>query len=246
MHPRVIDILESAGTEAVVIRPTELYNEGWMLRLILDWAQQHAPESHPLAFLPDAQWYSEALLWPPFLARWRGDQLAETWTHADGVVGHFNVGGTSKAGLTLREGAAQLVVVEAKMWSKLSPSTTNAPGYDQAARTVACIAETLKRADIKPQQMKRLSFFVVAPLRQIDSGVFGDIVTKNSIKERIQNRVASYQGIRDEWFDQWFSPMLDTIALDVLSWEELLKQLDRSYQVFYDQCFLHNQPKAPT
>ena len=44
------------------------------------------------------------------------------------------------------------------MWSKLSPSTTNAPGYDQAARTVACIAETLKRADIKPQQMKRLSF----------------------------------------------------------------------------------------
>ena len=44
MHPRVIDILESAGTEAAMIRPTELYNEGWMLRLILDWAQQHAPE----------------------------------------------------------------------------------------------------------------------------------------------------------------------------------------------------------
>ena len=52
MHPRVIDILESAGTEAAVIRPTELYNEGWMLRLILDWDQQHAPESHPLVFLP--------------------------------------------------------------------------------------------------------------------------------------------------------------------------------------------------
>jgi len=146
----------------------------------------------------------------------------------------------------MREGASQLVVVEAKMWSKLKARTTNAPGYDQAARTVACIAETLKRDDINLRQMKRLAFFVVAPLRQIDKGIFGNVVTKNSIKKRVKERVDLYQGARDEWFEQWFSPMLDAIALDVLSWEGLLEQLDHSYQSFYDQCLLHNQPKAST
>ena len=132
MHPRIIDILAAAGTPAAAIRPTELYNEGWMLRLILDWAQQHARGNHPLTFLPDARWYSEALLPPPFLARRRGDRLAESWTNADGVVGHFNIGGMSKGGLTLRDGGTQLVVVEAKMSSNLSSGTKNAPGHPRA------------------------------------------------------------------------------------------------------------------
>ena len=98
VHPRVVDILASAETPAASIRPTELYNEGWMLRLVLDWAQQHASGSHPLVFLRDARWYSEALLGPPFLARWPGDKLAETWTNADGVVGQFDIGAPSKGG----------------------------------------------------------------------------------------------------------------------------------------------------
>ena len=243
MHPSVIDIFASAGEPTAMIRPTELYNESWMLRLILDWAQRHAGESHPLAFLPDARWYSEALLPSAFLARRQGDDLAETWTHADGVVGHFTVGETTKEGLTLREGATQLVVVEAKMWSKLSSRTTNAPGYDQAARTVACIAETLRRADIESQPMERLAFLVVAPLDQIDSGVFGNRVTKASIRQRVQKRVDAYEGARDEWFDEWFIPTLDAIDLGVLSWEELLGGLDPSYRAFYGHCRLHNKPR---
>ena len=244
MHPRVIDILASAGMPTATIRPTELYNEGWMLRLTLDWAQQHARGSHPLVFLPAARWYSEALLRPPFLARQRRDRLAESWTNADGAVGHFNVGGTGKGGLTLRDGATQFIVVEAKMSSKLSSGTKNAPGYDQAARTVVCIAETLKRADIWPQHVERLAFFVAAPQEQIDSGVFGDIVTKDSIRQRVQTRVDAYGGDQDEWFDRWFVPTLDAIDVGVLSWEELLEGLDPGYLAFYGQCLLHNKPKA--
>lgn len=212
-----------------------------MLRLILDWARDHAPENHPLAFLPDARWYSEALLRPPFLARWRGDDLAESWTNADGVIGHFDIGASGKGELTLRDGARQLVVVEAKMSSKLSLGTKNAPGYDQAARTVACVAETLRCAGIEPQQMESFAFFTAAPRDQIDNGVFRDLVTKDSIRQRVQDRVAAYGGDRDEWFRQWFVPTLDAIDLGVLSWEEQLKGLDPSYQVFYDQCLLHNR-----
>ena len=240
MHPRIIDILALAGTPAAAIRSTELYNEGWMLRLILDWAQQHARGNHPLTFLPDARWYSEALLRTAFSKR-HGPRLAETSTHLDGVVGHFNIGGTSKGGLTLRDGATQFVVVEAKMWSKLSPRTTNAKGYDQAARTVACIAETLKCADIEVQRMERLAFLVTAPLEKIDGGAFGDIVTKKSIRERVQDRVNKYEGARNEWFDRWFIPTLDAVDVGVLSWEKLLEGLDPSYQAFYDQCLLHNK-----
>lgn len=97
MHPRVTDILSSAGNKDAPIRATELYNEGWMLRLVLDWAQKHAPSDHPLRFLPDAHWYGEALLPLPFLARHRGDPLAESWTNADGVIGHFNIGDVGRS-----------------------------------------------------------------------------------------------------------------------------------------------------
>jgi len=45
-------ILFSAGAEDSPLRPTELYNEGWMLRLILDWCSREAIESYPLYFLP--------------------------------------------------------------------------------------------------------------------------------------------------------------------------------------------------
>ena len=213
-----------------------------MLRLTLDWAHRHAGEGHRLAFRPDARWYSEALLPSAFLARRQGDKLAENWTHADGLIGHFNIGGTSKEGLTLRERATQLVVVEAKMWSKLSRGTANAPDYDQAARTVACIAEVLKRANIDPREMECLAFLVVAPLEQIDKGVFDNDVTEARVRERVRNRVDEYRGARDEWFDQWFIPTLNAIDIDLVSWEELLERLESSYRSFYEQCLRHNKP----
>lgn len=52
-----------------------------MLRLLLDWLVDcEASSIIPVA--PGARWYSEALLPSPF----RGDSLAESHTHADGVV----------------------------------------------------------------------------------------------------------------------------------------------------------------
>ncbi len=131
------------------------------------------------------------------------------------------------------------------MFSKFSPNTKNSPpDYNQAARTVACIAETLKQADIEPRKMERLAFLVVAPLDHIDSSAFGDIVTKESIRSRVKRRVDEYRGERNEWFDRWFTPVLDEIGLGVLSWEELLDGLDPSYSAFYDECLRHNRRNA--
>jgi hypothetical protein len=127
--------------------PTLLYNEGWFLRLVLDWFSRHDVQGHPLSFGAGARWFSEALLPSAFLARHRGDRLAESWTHADGVVGHFLIGEGGKALLRLAPEAGQLLVLEAKLFRGLSPGVTKARYYDQAARTVACMAEVLRRAE---------------------------------------------------------------------------------------------------
>jgi hypothetical protein len=73
----------------------------------------------------------------PFLARSRRDPLGESWTHADGAVGHFTVGSIGKGDLALEPPATQFIVVEAKMFSGRSPGVKNAPRFDQAARLAA-------------------------------------------------------------------------------------------------------------
>jgi|SRR5579859_1481181 len=66
--------------------PTQLFNEGWMLRLVLDWFDRNREIHHPLSFTPDARWYSEALLTSRFLPQSRPDSRAESFTHADAIM----------------------------------------------------------------------------------------------------------------------------------------------------------------
>lgn len=138
---------------------TDLYNEGWMLRIVLDWFSRHPGIDHTLSFNQSDKWYSEALLSSAFLARTRGDKLAESWTHADGVIGNFLIGANRDGDLTLSEGSSRLMVIEAKMFSKLSAGVKNASYYNQAARNIACIAEVICRANISPKNFEKLRFF---------------------------------------------------------------------------------------
>src|SRR5688572_11739872 len=128
---RVHALLDTCTTDAPLFPPTQLYNEGWLLRLILDWYATHPGTNSPLMFSAQARWFSEALLPSAFLPRYRGDQLAESRTHADGVIGHFTIGHRGKADLSLTSSAIQLVVCEAKMFSGLSSNVKNASYFDQ-------------------------------------------------------------------------------------------------------------------
>jgi len=140
---RLFEILKSAnGSDDARFPPTDVFNEGWMLRLILDAVQSNDMDSD-LRFLPQSRWYSEARLDSPFQPVARPDALGEGATRADGVIGHFTFREQTKAGLRLHAGASQFVVVEAKMFSNLSRGTKNALEYDQAARNVACMANTI-------------------------------------------------------------------------------------------------------
>ena len=86
MIKRISKILKLADSENTVMPPTVLYNEGWMLRIVLDWFSQQVSNKHPLSFSKDARWYTEILLPSPFLPRYRKDRLAESYTHADGAI----------------------------------------------------------------------------------------------------------------------------------------------------------------
>src|SRR5262245_19698520 len=90
----VTTMLARCGTPATVMPPTTLFNEGWMLRLVLEWASHHPTSVEPLSFVDGSRWYSEALLPSRFRPRHRGDEAGEGYTHADGVIGHFRLRGT--------------------------------------------------------------------------------------------------------------------------------------------------------
>jgi hypothetical protein len=200
-------------------------------------------DDSPLAFLPGATWFSEALLPTAFRSRGGKDKLAESRTSADSVIGHIVVGRESKAGLELTPDGTQLTVIEAKIGSPLSQGTTNAPYFDQAARTVACMAEVLCNAKRRASQMKRLDFMVLAPGSSIDEGLFAEQMRKESIRNKVEQRVAEYKGDLDAWRDDCFGPTVECVQLHLASWEEAIGWVGKqntgaggALRSFYDLC----------
>jgi hypothetical protein len=244
---RLIEFLRTLNPEQPSFPPTLLYNEGWLLRLALDWYGRNRTSGSPLSLVPGATWFSEALLPSPFRPRYRGDPLAESRTHADGVIGQIAVGQEGRADLQLSPEATQLVVLEAKLGSGLSAGTKNAPGYDQAARNVACMAEVLRRAARPPAQFSALGFYVLAPQSRIETGVFAAEMGRESILRKVEQRAQSYEDRHDAWFDEWFRPLLETIEIEVLSWERVLADVGEqssaagdSLTAFYELCLRFN------
>ena len=248
-YSRIAEMLSNAGEKDGRFPPTDLYNEGWMLRLCLDWFSTNKGSQSALRFLGESSWYSEALLPSAFLARSRGDSLAESWTHADGIIGDFDIGKKNVGGLTLRADARQLVVTEAKMFSKLSSGVTNARYYNQAARNVACIAEVLSRAEQSPDSLQRIGFFVVAPEVRIAEGVFDEQLRISNIRKIVERRIEEYdEPGKREGFEARFLPLLDVADIGAVSWETLLDDIRREDEAafdylgsFYEKCILYNE-----
>jgi len=259
---RLLKILRSCEIDQTShFPPTEIYNEGWMLRLVLDAVQTLGLRGHPFWFTDEAKWYSEALLSSPFRPRSRSDKLAEGFTNADGVIGHFEFGASTKSGLRLNGDATQFVVVEAKMFSNLSSGTTNARVFDQAARNVACIAEAISQSGRSLNDFDRLGFFVLAPAlekRSHRNTNLESCIDPNSIKLAVGNRIQSYeQSGRDEanqmrdWERNWFLPLVDKLVasngLKVLSWEDCIEAISAADEDvgaelgrFYQRCLTYS------
>jgi hypothetical protein len=256
---KITDMLArcSQPNESRPFPPTLLYNEGWMLRLVLDWFAQAGDKmaSHPLGIPNGCRWYSEALLPSQFKPRKRGDGVGESHTHADGVIGHFKIGGSGRGDLWLPPEATHFVILEAKMYSPLSAGTRNAPEYNQVARNVACMANVLSLlAGKTPSDMIRLGFFVLAPESQILQKKFDKALSLQSIRSAVAQRVIQYEGHPDHtnlqgWFDQWFEPTLTKLgeSLRPISWESIISDIlkedeetGKELEEFYRQCKQYN------
>lgn len=265
---RLVKILRSCESEDKAenrFPPTEVFNEGWMLRLVLDALQTVDVPGHPLGFLGKSKWYSEARLISPFLRKPKKDlqgkekdTLGEGYTNADGVIGHFKFREDTKSGLELIRGARQFVVVEAKMFSNLSSGTTNARGYNQAARNVACMASTIKASGISLNDLESVGFFVVTAKRDT---IFANCLKSKSIRDVVKERINSYESASrkearelNEWETQYFLPLVDRLdkerRLSVLSWEQIIKPIAEIHEKigeelgqFYKCCLDFGLPK---
>jgi hypothetical protein len=242
-----LDLLPNINQEIPNFPPTILYNEGWLLRLVVDWFSNSVITDHPLSVPKDGHWYSEARLPSAFLPRCKGDPLAESHTNSDGVIGHFTIGSKGKTDLELIPDATHFVFFEAKVYSGLSKGVKNAPYFDQAARSVACIAEVLKRADWSPNSFTQLGFYVLAPEDQIKSRTFSRLLDKQSIKDKVKRRISSYKGERDDWYKDWFTPTVEVIDIRSISWEAILDFINEqdsktgdSLEEYYSHCLTFN------
>ena len=241
-------LLSQCSTKSTKFPSTDLFNEGWMLRIVLDWHSRHPDVTSPIAVPPDSDWYSEARLPSTFLPRTRkGDKFAEGYTHADGVIGQFCIGMQGVSDFTLKPEANRFVVIEAKMFSKLSSGTRNAGYYNQAARSVACMAEVIRRANISLAEMQTLGFYVVAPEARIIKGVFNHYMNKCHMKETVKRRVDDYDENRSDWFNNSFLPVLANIDVRCIGWEELVEfmkyeepDISSSLTEFYSNCIKYN------
>ncbi len=240
---RIGAMMQSCATKSPVFPPTTIYNEGWLLRLVLDWFSTHNIPGHPLSLPENTRWFSEMLLPTILIGSGKAARLAESPIHVDGAIGNFAVGNTGKPELSLLPDAKHLVVVEARMFSGLSPGVNNAKYFDQAARTITCITEILRRADRPPSDLSRLCFYVVAPQIQIARSVFEKAMSRRSIGRKVKRRVGEYGGKKDKWYTDWFQPTLQQIEVGTLSWEELIRTIGEhdslsagSIQEFYQHC----------
>ena len=236
--------------------PTLLFNEGWLLRVVLQWFLQNQVADHPFSFKTDAGWFSEGLLSSPFLAAWRGDPLAESYTHADGAIGNIAVGGAGKNDICLIEPFEQFVVLEAKLFSKLAGRTMRAAGYNQAARNVACIAKVIELSGASIDSFNSLGFYVIAPQSQLDKEPsFYEFIQKESLYQKVLARVESYKARSDyaekrDWLETFFIPLLCKLNVEAISWEMIIEYIGRHDQTmgeklisFYSRCLDFNNLK---
>jgi hypothetical protein len=241
MIQTIFEILSEAHTPETNISPTLLYNEGWMARLLVSASIQQGIHLQDIDFSNVQNWYSEGLLSSPFLPRERGDKLGEGYTHADMVIGDFEVEPFKRGDITIKSTNGIFGVIEAKMGSKLSSGTKNAPNYNQASRNLACIAYNTHCTT------HDIFFSVTAPELKIAEHNINKQVNLQVMLDQIAMRFDQYDkdsrvyGLKDEILQR-----AETCNCSVISYESWLETLANhiaypSLVEFKDRCYFFNK-----
>ena len=255
----ITKIIKSISTECTPhLNPTEIYNEGWMTRLLVHYSVKecislekedfiysdfpitsHSNTLESIRINKSFQWTSEALISSPFVKK-EAKPYQEGYTHADMAIGDFDVDYLHSGEIDLRDGFNLFGIIEAKMGSNLSKGTTHAPNYNQASRNLACIAYKTKDS-IAP------TFFgVVAPKDMITKHGIQSQVEKATMIKQIEDRYDMYPlggSIRKDEV-QVLSKAQDTNVF-VISYEDWIAKFDNpiqgELQEFYNACLKWNK-----
>lgn len=235
-----IETIKALNSLSKGINPTIIYNEGWMIRLLVieSMIQKLKIEGIDFELLAKKKWSSEALIKSPFVTAIINK---EGYTHADIILGDFEVNFENRGEATLQKDNPKILgVIEAKMRSDLSQGTTNAKDYNQASRSVCCLSYMTKdNPDCE------IFFIVVAPKTKINK-IKNQIEQENIItqienrfkhsnvtleKELIQKQVAKCK-ILPITYEEWIGKLQNN--------KEEVKDL---LNEFYTKCLCRNKVK---
>jgi hypothetical protein len=259
-YDNVIEILRSIETHSDSeknLLPTELFNEGWLLRLVLDWFSKNRETGFVVSFNKEATWFSEGRLETIFKKE-RGLKAGEGYTEADGVFGNITVGMRNNPNakgigdIRLTGNCRQFVAIEAKIQSKFSEKTTNSGLYPQPARYIACMSYVLSKSKFNINNINDLAFYTFLPEKCKHDSTFQEYVKKEHIRDAVKNRVQQFKSHdtcleKEKWYDEEFMPFLDRISIALITWEEILEHIkgvdNESFVMlndFYLRCKLYN------
>ncbi len=233
-------------------QPTEFYNEGWLTRLLIFSITNHGIKRHDLYIKTNYEYFSEPLLYSPFLARTKKDPLAESFTHADSAIGEFKIGNNKNKGILELQGN-DLKIIEAKINSEFSGGVTNAKFYNQSARYIACITETIDKAKkFNVLNDLTLGFYLTVPEKQFElKNSFKSALNKDYIFETVEKRVEQYKGEKEYnqkklWLETKFRPVLEKIIIKPIFYEKIILELQEykfvdKISAYYKMCLDYNK-----
>lgn len=252
------------------IPQSEIYNETWMLRLVLSLMSKVDAKSNTFT---DSQsdshlwdvckavksgWISEGGLKPVF------KQERTTWT--DAIVGAVQKS-SSNRNIEKNEGAIYkgVIVIEAKMGSDLSIGGSSLKRYNQVARNIASLArfmvEGCENVDIDIEKCKFLVFAPKAKIahwRDLDEkqqkkkrdrfySPDNMIESTSSVLDEIKKKYVVRQELKEKW--QEIKTAVEKIRKHsiVISWDDVIKFL-QNYLKDYAPCLgslndFYNQAK---
>lgn len=253
----IINITEDENKR--IFSPKLLYNENYLLSLVMYWflnndnfiVNSDTDRRICKAFkcLENTRCYIDATLETPFKVRHKGekDPLAEPSTNVSGVVGHFKVlYGKKKERIVLLKDANQFIVIETTMSTPLKKGIKVNKEYQQVARDICCMVQTLSHLENK--FIDHIGLFVIAPQVTLKLESFKTYTYKKNIEEVVENRVKQYgNDSSKKAFLELFTRLFSRIDVDCISYEEIvmfIKKNDSEYgdklEEFYELCLVNN------
>lgn len=181
MINHIIDRIDSKFSH---INPTQIYNEGWLTRLLTSQSVIEKTKLNEIDFGEIKNWTSEALISSPFI---KVTEFKEGYTHPDIALGDFVVDYEKRGEIILSNNAKLFGVIEAKMQSDLAIRTKNFKNYNQVTRSIVCICNQTYNID-----NCNIFFTVVAPKCKIKSNKITNQLNHDTIINQIEERFNVY------------------------------------------------------